>query len=56
MRDTPPLPAAEEPEIAIYVVSRDGIRWRDYDPRRDEGELLHKRIVFAQEKRTELKA
>ena len=37
-----------DPEIARYEVSRDGVLWRDYDPMRDEtAPLLHKRIVFA---------
>lgn len=37
-----------DPEIARYEVSRDGVLWRDYDPLRDDGvPLLHKRIVFA---------
>lgn len=35
MRDDSPAPLAEEPEIETYVVSRDGVRWRDYDPNRD---------------------
>jgi hypothetical protein len=46
MLDTIPTSPPEDPEIAIYVVSRDGVRWRDYDPRRDDGQMLHKRIVF----------
>lgn len=37
-----------DPEIARYEVSRDGVLWRDYDPARDDdAPLLHKRIVFA---------
>lgn len=37
-----------DPEIARYEVSRDGILWRNYDPDRDERHpVLHRRIVFA---------
>lgn len=36
-----------EPEIACYQVSEDGVNWRPYDPARDNGQLLHKRIEFA---------
>lgn len=38
---------ASDDEIARHEVSEDGEMWRDYDPVRDEGRLLHKRIVFA---------
>jgi hypothetical protein len=34
-------------EIARYEVSEDGRVWRSYDPARDDGRLLHKRIEFA---------
>ena len=36
-----------DPEIACYQVSEDGVNWRPYDPQRDTGQLLHKRIEFA---------
>lgn len=38
---------AREPDIARYEVSEDGVTWRPYDPRRDRGRPLHKRIEFA---------
>jgi len=38
---------ANEPEIACYQVSEDGVTWRAYDPARDDGQRLHKRIEFA---------
>jgi len=34
-------------EIARHEVSEDGVNWRPYDPERDRGQLLHKRIEFA---------
>jgi hypothetical protein len=34
-------------EIARHEVSEDGVHWRPYDPERDRGQLLHKRIEFA---------
>ena len=37
----------DEPEIARHEVSEDGLNWRPYDPERDHGALLHKRIEFA---------
>lgn len=37
----------EEPEIARHEVSDDGVTWRPYDPLRDRGPTLHRRIVFA---------
>lgn len=35
-------------EIAKHEVSEDGVTWRAFDPMRDEGRNLHKRIEFAQ--------
>jgi len=37
----------QEPDIARYEVSEDGVIWRPYDPERDRNQLLHKRIEFA---------
>jgi hypothetical protein len=37
----------EEPEIARHEVSEDGVNWRPYDPQRDRGRTLHRRIEFA---------
>lgn len=37
----------EEPEIDRYDVSEDGVMWRPYDPDRDQGRTLHRRIKFA---------
>ena len=34
-------------DIARWEVSEDGVNWRPYDPKRDTGPLLHKRIEFA---------
>jgi hypothetical protein len=34
-------------EIARHEVSEDGVNWRPYDPTRDAGHTLHKRIEFA---------
>jgi len=36
-----------DPEIARYQVSEDGVNWRPFDPARDSGQLLHRRIEFA---------
>lgn len=36
-----------DPEIAQHEVSEDGVTWRPYNPQRDNSELLHTRIVFA---------
>jgi len=36
-----------DPEIARYEVSEDGVSWRPYDPARDDGQPLHRRIEFA---------
>ena len=36
-----------DPDIASYEVSEDGVTWRPYDPSRDDGQLLHRRIEFA---------
>lgn len=39
---------SNDPDIACYQVSEDGVTWRAYDPARDQGQqLLHKRIEFA---------
>lgn len=38
---------ASDPDIALYQVSEDGVTWRVYDPARDEGQRLHRRIQFA---------
>lgn len=40
-----------DPEIARYQVSEDGVTWRAYDPLRDEGQRLHRRIEFAADDR-----
>ena len=37
----------EDPEIDRYDVSEDGVMWRPYDPDRDQGRTLHRRIKFA---------
>jgi hypothetical protein len=42
---TAPTPC--DPEIARYEVSEDGVTWRPYDPKHDEGQPLHRRIDFA---------
>lgn len=34
-------------EIARHEVSEDGVNWRAFDPQRDAGRVLHKRIEFA---------
>ena len=36
-----------DPDIARYEVSDDGVTWRPYDPARDDGQPLHRRIEFA---------
>jgi hypothetical protein len=36
-----------DPDIARYEVSDDGVMWRPYDPTRDDGQPLHRRIEFA---------
>jgi hypothetical protein len=36
-----------DPDIARYEVSEDGVSWRPYDPGRDDGQPLHRRIEFA---------
>lgn len=36
-----------DPDIARYQVSEDGVTWRAYDPARDSGQRLHRRIEFA---------
>jgi hypothetical protein len=42
-------PEQEEPGIARHEVSEDGVNWRPYDPARDRGRTLHRRIEFAAE-------
>ena len=37
----------KDAEIARWEVSDDGVHWRPYNPARDTGPLLHKRIEFA---------
>jgi hypothetical protein len=37
----------DDEEIAAYEVSEDGTTWRPFDPSRDDGQLLHTRIIFA---------
>ena len=37
----------EDKDIAAYEVSEDGVTWRPFDPLRDEGRTLHRRIEFA---------
>jgi hypothetical protein len=34
-------------DIASYEVSEDGVTWRPFDPSRDNGQALHRRIEFA---------
>jgi hypothetical protein len=34
-------------DIDRHEVSEDGVTWRPYDPARDNGKLLHTRIIFA---------
>jgi len=41
------LSSCDDVEIARHEVSEDGVNWRPYDPARDTGGLLHKRIEFA---------
>ncbi len=38
---------SNDPDIACYQVSEEGVTWRAYDPARDEGQRLHRRIEFA---------
>jgi hypothetical protein len=40
-------PPVQDPDIARYEVSEDGVTWRPYDPRQDQDRPLHKRIEFA---------
>lgn len=48
MYEASDLPPEQDDEIARHEVSEDGLTWRPYDPRRDNGRaLLHQRIVFA---------
>jgi len=37
----------EDNDIAAYEVSEDGVMWRPFDPSRDQGRTLHRRIQFA---------
>jgi hypothetical protein len=43
-----------DPDIASHEVSEDGVMWRPFDPERDVGKTLHRRIKFApvEEERT----
>jgi hypothetical protein len=36
-----------DPDIESHEVSEDGVMWRPYDPERDVGKTLHRRIKFA---------
>lgn len=36
-----------DPDIASHEVSEDGVMWRPFDPERDAGKTLHRRIKFA---------
>ena len=38
---------ANDPDIDRHEVSGDGVMWRPFDPARDTGRTLHRRIVFA---------
>ena len=48
MFDTADTNSAAGADIASHEVSEDGVTWRPYDPQRDQSELLHTRIVFAE--------
>jgi len=37
----------DDPDIARYEVSEDGLVWRAFDPERDRSLILHRRIEFA---------
>jgi hypothetical protein len=36
-----------DPDIASHEVSEDGVAWRPFEPERDVGRTLHRRIKFA---------
>jgi hypothetical protein len=38
---------ANDPDIDRHEVSEDGVMWRPFDPERDSGRTLHRRIVFS---------
>ncbi|WP_158767591.1 hypothetical protein [Terricaulis silvestris] len=38
---------SDDPDIAGHEVSEDGSMWRPFDPERDQGRTLHRRIRFA---------
>jgi hypothetical protein len=38
---------SDDPDIASHEVSEDGLMWRPFDPERDQGRTLHRRIKFA---------
>lgn len=42
-----PASRTEDSDIARHDVSEDGVHWRPYDPQRDRGRTLHRRIEFA---------
>lgn len=39
--------STDDADIARYDVSEDGVSWRPYDPQRDYGRSLHRRMEFA---------
>lgn len=41
------LSPIDDPDIARHEVSEDGVVWRPFDPQRDAGKTLHRRIEFA---------
>jgi hypothetical protein len=41
------LSPPDDPDIARHDVSEDGVTWRAFDPVRDAGKTLHRRIEFA---------
>jgi hypothetical protein len=47
MFDAPLINTQDDPDIARHEVSEDGVAWRPYDPTRDYGLNLHRRIEFA---------
>ncbi len=47
MFDAALINTQDDPDIARHEVSEDGVAWRPYDPARDYGLNLHRRIEFA---------